>query len=372
MNPDYAEITPIDPENPFRNPTEEPDYSPDYRAILPEIDMPGSKISLIPSAHESAAIRRYFALTCLTLLFGLLTSMTIFVALQGIAGAVIRQVDLRRLGELPQNYTMILRQYISDSSIAYAINLIAFLCGNSIAFLIGCKLTGLHPKECFRLRGLTVPREISYIFIGLLIQLATGYLSSGLMQLFRRNGLPVYVPDIELSGSGMRIAMIALYSCIVAPVTEELLMRGFVLKNLSRVSQRLGIFVSAFLFAVMHENLMQFLFTFPLGILLGYITVKHNSLTPAILVHIAVNTAGVALSLCENYLVFSTYRIVDIAYTLGVLLLGGAALFVMVITEKLPSEMPHQSMRGGRVFFTAPLFWCFLLLHLFVGWFTTH
>ena len=149
---DYSDITPVDPTNPFRNPTEEPEYSPDYRAIVPEIDMPDSKLPLFPAPHEKAAIRRFYAMTFLMLLFGTITAMTIFVALQGIAGVILRQVDLRKLGELPQNYPQILRQYLNDSSINYAINLAAFLCANLIAFFVGCKLTDLKPRCCFKLR----------------------------------------------------------------------------------------------------------------------------------------------------------------------------------------------------------------------------
>ena len=73
-NRDYSDITPVDLRNPFRNPTEEPDYSPDYRAIMPELDMPDSKIPLFPAGHERSAIKRCFAMVFLTLLFAFVLS----------------------------------------------------------------------------------------------------------------------------------------------------------------------------------------------------------------------------------------------------------------------------------------------------------
>lgn len=364
---EYSDITPVDLKNPFRNPTEEPDYSPDYRAIAPEIDMPESKLSLFPAPNERAAIRRYFALTFLMLLFCVITAMTIFVALQGIAGVIVRQVDLRKLGELPQNYPQILRQYLNDSSINYAINLIAFLCANLIAFFVGCKLTDLKPRGFFRLRNLSVPRTVCYVFIGLWIQLVTELLGEQIIRLAKNAGFSLYVPNTTLDGSLLRVAMLGLYACIIAPVTEELLMRGFALKNLSRVSQRFGILLSALLFGVMHENLMQFLFTFPLGILLGYITIRHNSLTPAIIVHIAVNSAGIALALGERFFSQHTMHIVSISYTLGVLLIGSVSLLYLFVTERLPDQTPHQSMRAGRIAFTSPLLWLLISVHIASG-----
>lgn len=361
---EYSEITPVDLKNPFRNPTEEPDYSPDYRAIVPELDMPESKLSLFPAPQEKRSIRRYFALTFLTLLFALLTATTIYVALQLIATVMLRQVDLRQIGELPENYTQIVQQYLSDSSIANAINLVAFFCGNLAAFFIGCKLTNLKLHDFFRLRNFSAPRALIYIMIGLWLQLVSGLIGGQLIRLTEALGISMYVPDVDMGGSFMRAAMMVLYACIIAPVTEELLVRGFVLKNLSRVSQRLGILLSAFLFGLMHENLLQFLFTFPLGILLAYITIRHNSLIPSILVHISVNTVGVAISLCEQYLPQSSMRIVDISYTLGILLIGTVALLYLLLSERLPDQTPHQSMRAGRIVVTSPLFWLLSAVHI--------
>lgn len=361
---DYSEITPVDLRNPFRNPTEEPDYSPDYRAIVPEIDLPDSKLSLFPAPNEQRTIRRYFSLVFLALLFALLSATTIYVFLQLVATAMLQQVDLRKLGELPQNYSQIVQQYLTDSSISYAINLIAFLCGNLAAFFIGCRLTNLKLHDFFRLRKFTAPRAAVYIVIGLWFQLASGLLGEQIVHLTDSIGISLYVPDAGTDGSFMRVAMLALYACVIAPITEELLMRGLVLKNLSRVSQRFGILLSAFLFGLMHENLLQFLFTFPLGILLAYITIRHNSVTPAILVHISVNTAGVALSLCERFLPQGSMRIVNISYTLGILLIGTVALLYLLMTERMPSQTPHQSMRSGRIAAGLPLFWVLTLTHI--------
>lgn len=364
---DYSDISPVDLKNPFRNPTEEPDYSPDYRAIIPELDMPESKIPLFPAANEKAAIRRYFAMTFLMLLFGLITAMTVYIALQGIAGAVLRQIDLRRLGELPQNYSQILKQYLNDSSVNYAITLLAFFIGNLSAFFIGCRLTDLKPRGFFRLRALSVPRMFCYIFIGLWLQLVSGLLGEQIVRFVKSAGFSLYVPDANLNGSLMRTAIFGLYACVIAPLTEELLVRGLVLKNFSRVSQRLGILLSAFLFGLMHENLMQFLFTFPLGILLGYITIRHNSVTPAILVHFSVNAAGFALALGEYYLSQGTMRIINISYMLGILLIGSVALIVLLATERLPEQTPHQTMRAGRLVLSSPLFWLLAAVHIASG-----
>lgn len=366
---DYSEISPVDLSNPFRNPTEEPDYSPDYREILPTLDMPDCKLPLIPQQTERTALRRCFALTFLTLLFAFVTASTIYVLMQAGAALLLRHIDHERLGELPENYQMIVMQYMDDSAINSALTLIAFTVGNLTAFLIGSSLTHLKKGQFFRLRSLTATRTVSYIMLGLWIQMLAGYAGEWLTKFLREAGISVYAPDISLDGSVPKTAVLVLYICVLGPVTEELLLRGFALKNLSRVSQRFGILMTALLFALMHENLPQFLFTFPLGILLGYITIRHDSVTPAIITHICVNSAAMLLEAGRLYLPGSTFRKADMVCKLFVLLLGSVSLFYMLLTERMPDLTPHQSARTKRLVVTAPLFWVLIAVHIGMAWY---
>lgn len=66
------------------------------------------------------------------------------------------------------------------------------------------------------------------------------------------------------TGSLKAEIIMAGYTCIIAPITEELVFRGFCLKNLSRFNQRFGILASAFLFGLVHQNIIQFILAFPL------------------------------------------------------------------------------------------------------------
>lgn len=366
---DYSEISPVDLSNPFRNPTEEPGYNPDYREILPTLDMPDCKLPLIPQQTERTALRRCFALTFLTLLFAFVTASTVYVLLQTGAAVILRQIDLKKLGELPENYQMIVSQYMDDSAINSALLLIGFTVGNLTAFLVGSSLTRLPKGQFFRLRGLTAARAVSYIMLGLWIRMLTGYAGEWLMKFMEHAGVPVYSPAVDLAGSVSKTALTVLYICILGPVTEELLFRGFALKNLSRVSQRFGILMTALLFALTHENLTQFLFAFPLGILLAYITIRHDSLTPAIITHICVNTAAMLTEAGRLYLPGSTFRKGDMLCTLLVLLLGTVSLFYMLLTERMPDLTPHQSARTKRLVVTAPLFWILIAVHIGMAWY---
>lgn len=360
----HSDICPVDPQNPFQNPTEEPDYAPPYTDILPEITMPGARLPLIPSAAEKHSLRKYFNLTFLALLFAFFTMATVHAALSMLIPQLLRIVDMQRLGELPENYSRIVEQYMTDSGISMAITLLSFFIGNLAGFWAGCRLTGLTLSEFFKTRSLTAPRTAIYVMIGLWIQTITSGLGDLITKFLAGSGIRLTSPSLSVEGSYTRLAMTLLYVCLIAPVTEELLLRGMVLKNAARVGQRFAIFLSAFLFALLHENLMQFLLAFPLGIFLGYITVQHNSLMPAITVHITLNTCSMLMLIGQTYLPHATFRTAYMIFSLVIAALGTVALLYLAITERLPDRTPHQGFRGMRIVLTAPLFWALICAHL--------
>ena len=79
-----------------------------------------------------------------------------------------------------------------------------------------------------------------------------------------------------------------LYACILAPVSEELLFRGLVQRTLMPFGRKLAILGSAFLFGLMHGNVMQIPFAFLSGLVLGYVASEY-SIAWAMLLHMINN-----------------------------------------------------------------------------------
>lgn len=67
-----------------------------------------------------------------------------------------------------------------------------------------------------------------------------------------------------------------LYASILAPIGEELLFRGFVLRTLRPYGKRFAVFGSAFLFGMFHGNLLQTPYAFLMGLLLGYAAAEYS------------------------------------------------------------------------------------------------
>lgn len=83
--------------------------------------------------------------------------------------------------------------------------------------------------------------------------------------------------------------------CLLAPVLEEMLFRGVILRSfLSQYTRGQAILGSALLFGLAHMNLYQFVVGLLAGALLGWLYERSRSLIPCIALHAAYNT-GITL-----------------------------------------------------------------------------
>jgi membrane protease YdiL (CAAX protease family) len=81
----------------------------------------------------------------------------------------------------------------------------------------------------------------------------------------------------------------------------------------------------AILFALLHMNLIQIIYAFPLGLIFGYVTKKYRSLIPAILLHALINGFSV-LSVAYNKI---TEEPIDLSiWFMLVLTIVGGFIFV--------------------------------------------
>lgn len=85
--------------------------------------------------------------------------------------------------------------------------------------------------------------------------------------------------------------------CVMAPLLEEMLFRGIVLRGfLQRYARWQAIFLSALLFGAAHMNIYQFVVGFAMGCVLGWLYERTRSLIPCIVLHAAYNGATLLLA----------------------------------------------------------------------------
>jgi membrane protease YdiL (CAAX protease family) len=100
----------------------------------------------------------------------------------------------------------------------------------------------------------------------------------------------VFESDFGIYGAILKVV-------IVAPIVEEMIFRGVIMQGLMRnYTKFTAVFVSALMFALFHLNPWQFPATFILGLLLGFLRVRSNSILLCILGH-AINNGLVMLNI---------------------------------------------------------------------------
>ena len=73
---------------------------------------------------------------------------------------------------------------------------------------------------------------------------------------------------------------------VFTPIVEELVFRGFVLDVASETYGKWGaIFISAFLFSIIHIEAVSVVNAFFLGMIYGYVRIRTDSLWPTIVLH---------------------------------------------------------------------------------------
>ena len=103
-------------------------------------------------------------------------------------------------------------------------------------------------------------------------QVMSSLFSTALEALFNLWGLSITEALVQASGMTNSPTML-LYISLVAPVVEELLFRGAVLRSFQPFGKRFAIVFSALLFGLFHGNLVQIPFAFLVGLVLGYVAV---------------------------------------------------------------------------------------------------
>ncbi|OPL08966.1 MAG: hypothetical protein AVO33_08635 [delta proteobacterium ML8_F1] len=147
---------------------------------------------------------------------------------------------------------------------------------------------------------------------------------------------------------------------IVAGIAEEILFRGVFLQVYrDYFKAREAIVFSAALFALFHFNLQNFFGPLYLGIVFGVLTVKTQSLIPAILGHMLNNGIAYVFSYMATFMPqenLGDFGVGEIIETILALSLSGALSLGMVVfllrsIKNTGAELPRQQASAGKLDF---------------------
>ena len=229
-----------------------------------------------------------------------------------------------------------------------------------IVFFGYCLCTRYNPKELFDVSGVKAGEVFRYVMIVLFFQqvslLCTIFISSALDSM----GLEVHGLNYSMEHTPQAYIVDVFSAVILAPIGEELIYRGVVLRCAAKVSQRFAIFFSAFIFGIMHGNPYQFVLGILIGIPMALITIKSGSIIPAIICHMANNLIASIPTVVE-YFNEDTGYVINFIF-LPVFFIAGIIVFLSSVLQgkmRLPEYTLKHKKRTLPIMITS---WSMILV----------
>lgn len=168
------------------------------------------------------------------------------------------------------------------------------LIANAIIFTALMEYKGMTYRELFHsVTGPSLAEHWQVLLAAILLTVPA--LVGGIMIIVQmlESAFPLSSAQEEMfmeMGSGTFGAIVL--ACLMAPVLEEMLFRGVILRSfLGQYPRWYAITGSALIFGVAHMNLYQFAVGLGLGMFLGWLYERTRSLLPCIALHVAYNSA---------------------------------------------------------------------------------
>lgn len=255
-------------------------------------------------------------------------------------------------------YSMISKNssYILDKEfLNIVLGIVPCILVDILVIIIGLKSTNLSIKR-------DIFKKVQYsksiiplgmISIGgvLLVSTAIYLFYSTIIQIV---GLTIPAPDFTFPSSTSMQAIYILYICILGPVLEEIIFRGIVLKSMKKYGEFTAIIFTSIIFAMFHLNLVQFMTPLLLGILLAFVTVKTDSIVPAIVIHMFNNTVATVITCIGGYNQI-------LSSIISTIIIMGGVIGLIIFINKYKNDFKSMVIENNKIFsFGKKLKYCFL------------
>lgn len=215
---------------------------------------------------------------------------------------------------------------------------------NLISILAGC-LTILTLWIFFLIRSKkllveTNVRKVSVKYVPMIVALGitmSATISFGL-SLLPESWLEAYAEQSSMVLGSSGVAMV-IANMIVAPIVEEVIFRGLILSRLRKAVPLVwAVVISSVLFGIAHGQIVWIIYAFVLGVILSAVTVKTESLTASILLHMAFNVFGTVIPA-----VFS--NVTSTVACASITIVGAAASAVLLVVMLKGKKTENEALQ---------------------------
>lgn len=194
-----------------------------------------------------------------------------------------------------------------------------------------------------------------FIFLGVVSCLGIGMISNIIYLIYstilKLIGITIPAPDFSFPVQRGFLILFLIYVCLLGPIMEEIIFRGFILRSMQKYGNLTAIIVSSILFSMFHLNLVQFINPVLVGMLLAFIAIKSESIFPSMIAHVFNNTITfviAAVSLLKMPAIGAAFNLVCIIFGVVAFILFISRygnMFIETIKEDMGILKTHQKVR---------------------------
>lgn len=183
--------------------------------------------------------------------------------------------------------------YLRDSILAIIAHVLPFYISSSF---MNNKISDLIQFKTFDKKF-----GLACIGIGMMTCFYADFTAYSLLFNLNSIGLYPHIPtDFPYDNNTASIIMYIISMSIIPPLVEEFAFRGIILGSLRQYGDGFAILVSSVLFGLIHANFGQIPFAFIGGLILGFLTVRLNSILPAMIIHFLNNFSATIFDIIKK------------------------------------------------------------------------
>ncbi len=176
----------------------------------------------------------------------------------------------------------------NDSTLfQYAFNIIAV---DLLALLIPFSIMSLVLRKQYE--GNLIPNKalgklpaFAWVSFGMGCCVVANFIAAFVISLFKQFGYKLIQPEYNDPTSAFECVVIVASTAIAPAIFEEFAMRCCTLGALRKYGKGFAVFAVSIVFGLIHQNVIQFVFAFCVGLIVGYVTVVTDSVIPAMFIH---------------------------------------------------------------------------------------
>ena len=228
----------------------------------------------------------------------------------------------------------------------------------TIPVVIVAKLSGYKMSELVPLNKTEKKHSFSLFFFGIAFCAFANVAVSFASSIFEGAGVE-YSVDYGENPQGIFGFLLVMLSTVAVPaLVEEFAFRGVIMGMLKKFGDGFAIIVSSAIFGLIHGNFEQMPFAFLVGLVLGFVRIKSNSIWICCAIHAFNNFISVFFEYAFTSLEVQTQNIIYMCILVICLLLGLCGVFILSgdteIFKVERAEMCCTTKQKYRWFFTSP------------------